>query len=432
MTSAYGARPAEAFEYEEWRDSGPRPSPLVALAVMLLLATSSFVSVEPALCDLLFPPVLALVLVSGHMASPLRLPGVFLASMIVFVLANYASLISAWAWNLGESWFFLGITLYMLAYFVFFAGFLGKFGRRGAEIMRDGYLLAAVVTATIGVLAAFQILPNSEAYFRDAALTRIKSTFKDPNVFGPFLVGAIFLGISALVHAERMKLRYLIVIALSLIGVTLSFSRGAWVHLAVSLVVYLALELIFVRAPIARRRLVRGLAFVSPLLVAGIFVLLVTTDLGSYLVGRLSFQSYDAERFGNQQFALELADRNLFGIGPGQYMVPRFSLDIHNLYLRVLLENGVVGLLALLTLLGASVFYGLAGVLRRGPQVGMYTASVAVIMGILVESLVIDTLHWRHFFFFLSIPVGLTIYEQANSAESIDEAGALPPQGVAP
>lgn len=424
--------PAEALEYDERWHGDPAPGPLVALAVTLLLATSSFVSTEPALCDVLFPPVLALVAISGHMASPLRLPTVFLVSIIVFVLANYASLASAWAWNIGDSWFYLAVTMYMLAYFVFFAGFLGKCGGRGMEIMRDGYLLAAAITATLGILAAFHLLPNSEAYFRDAAMTRIKSTFKDPNVFAPFLVGAIFLGMSALVHAHRMKLRYLIVIALSLIGVTLSFSRGAWVHLAVSLGAYLALELFFVRAPVASRRLVRGLTFATPLLVAGIVALLVTTDLGSYLLERLSFQSYDADRFGNQQFALELADSNLFGIGPGQYMFPRFSLDIHNLYLRVLLENGVIGLLALVTLLGASVFYGLAGVLRRGPLVGMYAAAVAVLMGIMVESVVIDTLHWRHFFFFLSIPVGLTMFERSQPAESAVETWALPYRGVAP
>ncbi|MDH3207236.1 MAG: hypothetical protein OEO79_11525 [Gemmatimonadota bacterium] len=424
MSSGYAAGLVEGLEYEE--RASVAPAPLVALAVTLLLATSSFVSVEPALCDILFGPVLVLVLITGHMVSPLRLPGVFLGSIIVFMLANYASMASAWAWDVGDSWFYLAVTLYMLAYFVFFAGFLGRFGQRGMEIMRDGYLLAALITATIGVLAAFHILPNSEAYFRDAALTRVKSTFKDPNVFAPFLVGAVFLGAAALVHAERMKIRYLLVVVLSLIGVTLSFSRGAWVHLAVSLVAYLAMELILVRRQVVSRRLLGGLAFVSPVLVAGVFALLVTTDLGSYLVQRLSFQSYDADRFANQFFALELADRNLLGIGPGQYMFPRFSLDIHNLYLRVLVENGVVGLLALLTLLGASLFYGLAGVLRRGPNVGTYTASVAVIMGIMVESLVIDTLHWRHFFFFLSIPVGLMMYERSRPAEAADGLSALP------
>ena len=410
-------RIATIAEDHDPRTAEARPAPLVALSVTVLLALSSVVMVEPAPSDLLFPPVLALALITGHMISPLRLPGVFIASMAIFALANYASVLSAWAWDLGYSWLYLGVTLYMLAYFVFFAGFVGKFGRHGVRIVRDGYLIAATITAGIGVLASLHILPNSEIFFRDAALIRIKSTFKDPNVFAPFLVGAIFLALTTMAHAQRVRLRYLVVVALSLAGVTLSFSRGAYVHLLVSLVAYLLMELVLVRDLVASRRLVRGLVFVSPLLVGGLVFLLATTDLGPYLLERLSYQSYDRDRFGNHLSSLEVSERNLFGIGPGQYNWPRFELDIHNLYLRVLVENGVVGFLALMTMLGASLFYGFAGVLRRGPYVGVYAACVAVVVGILVESLVIDTLHWRHFFFFLGLPVGLTLFERSLPPE---------------
>jgi len=415
----------DALEDERW-DGSIAPAPLFALAVTVLLALSSVVYNEPAPSDLLFPPILAIALVTGHMLSPLRMPGIFLGSMALFLLANYGSLISAWEWDVGYSWYYLAVTFYMLAYFVFFAGFVGRFGGRGIRILCDGYLLAAMLTASIGVLAAFHVLPNSEMFFRDGAMMRIKSTFKDPNVFAPFLVGAILLGLSVLVHARRVQVRYLIVVAFSLAGVMLAFSRGAWVHLVASLSVYLVLEVFVVRAPQVKRRLVGGLTIVSPLLIGGLVVLVLSTDLGSYLVDRLAYQAYDNERFGNQRFALELADRSLFGIGPGQYTFPRFPLDIHNLYLRVLVENGLIGLLALLAFLASSVFYGLAGVFRRGPYVGMYTASVAVIIGILVESMVIDTLHWRHFFFFLSIPVGLSMFERSLTAEPATETSSLP------
>lgn len=409
-----------------WKSDG-RPAPVVAWSVLLLVASSSIVLVEPAPCDFLFPPVFALTLVTGHMVSPLRLPNVFLGSVGLFALANYASMLPAWAWDLRYAWFYLGVTLYMLAYFVFFVSFLGKLGGRAALILRDGYLLAAAITATVGLLAAFRVLPNSEMFFRDASLLRIQSTFKDPNVFGPFLIGAILLGVSALAHDERVKVRYLAVVALSLAGVTLSFSRGAYVHLVVSLAAYLVLEFLLVRSPRATRRIANGLVFVSPVLIAGVALLLVATDFESYLMERLSFQSYDTNRFDNQLFSLELAERRLFGIGPGQYTSPRFTQDPHNVYLRVLVENGVVGLIALVVLVGASLFYGLAGVLRRGRVVWMHTASVAVVLGIAVESLVIDTLHWRHFFFFLALPVGLTVFERATEQqEDPAAASALP------
>jgi hypothetical protein len=51
-------------------------------------------------------------------------------------------------------------------------------------------------------------------------------------------------------------------------------------------------------------------------------------------------------------------------------------------------------------------------------------------MGTLVESCIIDTLHWRHLFLVLSIPVGLWLYESRQRAEVLQmdrppEADAL-------
>jgi O-antigen ligase len=386
------------------------PSLVVAIPTLLMLAVSSIVMFEPAPCDILFPAVLAVTLATGHMVSPLRLPKVFLVSILVFALANYASMVSAW--QLGAAVKYIGVTIYLLLLFVFLAGFIGKFGLSAVSIVRDGYLLAAALAAGIGLLASLHILPNSEIFFRDAAMLRIKSTFKDPNVFAPFLVGGVFLALPSLLHEERVRVRYLAVIALCLAGITLAFSRGAYIHFAVSLIVYAALELLIIQDRLATRRLLAGFVFVTPILVGGLLVLLASDpERSSYLQRRLSLQGYDQGRFSNQFAVLQLANQNAFGIGPGQYASPRFTLAVHNLYLRVLVENGVVGLLSFLVLVASSLFYGLAGVLRRSPYAGMYAACFAVVSGIMVESLVIDTLHWRHFFVFLGIPVGLSLYE---------------------
>ena len=115
------------------------PSRLVTMAILIQLGASSVVMVEPALCDILFPPVFAL-------------------------------------------------TIYLLLYVVFLAGFLGKFGEPGMRVVRDGYQIAAVIAAGIGILASLHVLPNSQIFFRDASMVRVQSTFKDPNVFAPFLV----------------------------------------------------------------------------------------------------------------------------------------------------------------------------------------------------------------------------------------------------
>ena len=75
---------------------------------------------------------------------------------------------------------------------------------------------------------------------------------------------------------------------------------------------------------------------------------LAVTDLGEYFWSRLSFQGYDADRFGAQRLAIDVSGTKLLGIGPGQWTWPRYHTDTHNLYLRILVENGVFGFLGCL------------------------------------------------------------------------------------
>lgn len=48
---------------------------------------------------------------------------------------------------------------------------------------------------------------------------------------------------------------------------------------------------------------------------------------------------------------------------------------------------------------------------------GIYLACLSVVVGALVESAIIDTLHWRHLFLMLAIPDGMSIYEGDNVYE---------------
>ena len=407
-------------------DRAPRqPHRLIGLLILVLVGSSSVVMIEPALCDYLFPPVAAVTLVTGHLLSPLRLPVLFTISIPVFLLANLASVPGARHWDIGDAVHYMAITLYLLGYAGFFALFLGKFGPVGMRIVRDGYQLGALIAGGVGVLASLHLLPNSEIFFRDASLLRVKSTFEDPNVFAPFLIGAIFLSLPPLIHQERWRIRHLVVIALSLAGVALAFSRGAYVHLVVSLLVYIALEALVIRDVRATRRLALGMTILAPLLMVGVGFLLVNTGLFSYLTDRLSLQRYDRVRFRTQLVSLLLAQENLLGVGPGQFRPPRFEQSPHNNYLKVLVENGLVGLLSWMTLLCTSVFCGLVGVLRRDGLAPIQAAIVAVLAGIMVESVVIDTLHWRHFFLFLGLPVGLTVYAQSREPDPVGDATYL-------
>mgnify|MGYP006879619152 CR=1 FL=1 len=147
----------------------------------------------------------------------------------------------------------------------------------------------------------------------------------------------------------------------------------------------------------------------------GLAVLLTQAGLDSFLSERLSFQSYDNDRFNNQFNALMVAVDNPLGIGPGQWEFPRYAFATHNLYIRVLVETGCIGLLGLLGFVGGCILTSLRGIQRNSRFVGVHVASFAVLVGTFFESIVIDTLHWRHLFVAMALPVGLDAYERRSN-----------------
>lgn len=125
---------------------------------------------------------------------------------------------------------------------------------------------------------------------------------------------------------------------------------------------------------------------------------------------RMQMQDYDADRFATQMLALHTIAEAPFGIGPGQ-SEPVFKYGTHNLYLQVAVENGILSIFCFLLFIATTFWMGLRGAWRRGPYQSVYASCIAILTGILANSLVIDSLHWRHFFLFLAIPVGLWQHE---------------------
>jgi O-antigen ligase len=140
---------------------------------------------------------------------------------------------------------------------------------------------------------------------------------------------------------------------------------------------------------------------------------LTRSNLDDYFQSRLSLQSYDSERFATQSLALDVSADQPLGIGPGQWTDERYGHATHSLYLRVLAENGWLALVGFGVFVAACMAIAFRGAVRPGGSRGLYAASFGVLFGIVVESAVIDTLHWRHFMFCLALPAGLAAYERA-------------------
>ena len=57
-------------------------------------------------------------------------------------------------------------------------------------IVRRAYIIAALIATAAGYIGFFHLLPGSDIFL---ANDRVSATFKDPNVYGPFLIFPLLL-----------------------------------------------------------------------------------------------------------------------------------------------------------------------------------------------------------------------------------------------
>jgi O-antigen ligase len=357
----------------------------VALGFLLL----GVVRIEPAPTDGVFAIVMAVALVTGRFDIR-RVPLTAFALVGSLIALNVVSAIEALEPDVVARFF--AITLYLAVFSIWFTGYLNS--ERRARLVVLAYVVGAVVVSVPSTLALFLPIPGGELLLYPDGL-RAQGLFKDPNVYGPFLVPPALFVLEELMHPRLMRFRTstkaLIFLALVL-GVLFSYSRAAWANLVIAVAVMLVV-MAFRRG--GGRRAAVILALVTVAAVSVVAVIAVTGSLG-FLQERASLQTYDVHRFGAQRTGVELAERYPFGIGPGQFDVIS-SVSTHSMYVRVLAEQGVLGLFTILGLvLFTLVLASRNAVLGRDTYGIGSAALLGIWVGIVFNSFVVDTLHWRH------------------------------------
>ena len=360
--------------------------------VVVLMALGALVFIETAPFDLLIVLLAPVALLLRRMAIP-RASSVALVCVAVFLISNVISLIPAP--DLSAALRFLAITIYLLVAWAFVLGIVGKQGERGVRVVMLGWTIGAVLSTAVSIGGYFNLLPIHEEV---APAGRMEGFFKDANVFGAFLIPPAIWSASRLVSLERGRRS---VWALALVvcsaGVLLSYSRGAWISLGISMLTFFGLRLIGRGTRRARLMTLLAVPVAAVLLAVALDRLTDFRVVQDMLEVRIGPQAYDDERFANQRRALELAVRSPFGIGPGQTELV-FRRAAHNAYVRGFVENGYLGGLSLTVLLLASLLRAIWLALElREPRLQVAMAMVAAaLMGLCVESMVIDSVHWRH------------------------------------
>jgi len=285
---------------------------------------------------------------------------------------------------------YFGITLYLGIFALWLAAYVCSVRR--ARLVLVAYLGGAALSAAVACLALIAPFPGGDLFVSGP---RAQGLFKDPNVFGPFLVPAVLILMEETVAPRLLRLRLLpklVLLSVMAVGVVFSFSRAAWLNLAVGTIVLLVV--LALRRGGARRAMT--LLVVTLVAGAALFGVVAATSSLDFLTERAALQDYDTQRFDTQASGVEIAVKHPLGIGPGQF--ERISeLSAHSTYVRALSEEGVLGLLVLLALLLLTLMFASRNAILGRDTYGIGSAGLlAAWCGLLANSSFVDTLHWRH------------------------------------
>ncbi len=377
--------------------------------VWMLFASGWLVFIEPAPFEIAFAVVFVVFLLTGMTLSMLYLPLIVL--LIGYNIGGGLSLIGV-AEDTRSIWFVV-ISAYMAVMALVIACIFSEDTKRRLELMKSGYTLAAVIASIAGIIGYFDIAGSADLL---TLYGRAKGTFKDPNVYGTFVVlPFVYLVQGFFLGTHRRPLLAGSALLIIAFGLFLSFSRGAWA-VAVAAAMLCAL-LTFITSGSNKQRIrMVAIAIAGVALFAAILtVALQFESIRSTFEVRASLdQSYDqgeTGRFGNQRRSIPLLLELPNGFGPLQFR-EYFPEDPHNTFLNAFASYGWLGGISYLGLIASTLIVGWSLVFRKTPWQQESIAIWSSLFFLILQGLQIDTDHWRHFYVLLGLTWGLMLASQ--------------------
>jgi hypothetical protein len=375
---------------------------LVVLYITVLASSVAFI--EPSPHDALMGVLVVACFIAGVRLE--RQVALLFLVLLVFNVAGLMSLLNVPGQE--QTLQFAGTSLYLAVAALMYASLFAHNTMPRLVTLRAAYVLTATVISAAGIAGYFSLFPHAHDLF--ATNDRALGAFKDPNVFGPFLIWPALVVIERML-ARRIRLFDVLTTGILLLGLLLSFSRGAWFHFAVSCMVMMLLAMITAPTDHARLRIFGMSAIAIATLAAFVVIALSFDSIAAMFTERAQLiQSYDVGsggRFTLQEQALTALLQFPNGMGPFAFSNAHDGTQQHNVYLQAFLVYGWVGGIAYLTLLAATFWTAMRSLFVRTPWQPYLICTFAAFVGEVVEGFVIDTDHWRHFFLLLGMIWGL-------------------------
>ena len=280
------------------------------------------------------------------------------------------------------------------------------------------YLLVSLIVSAYGIRQEFiGVEPLATWTDPDSPLandTRVYSYLGNPNLLASYLIPAVAFSLAALIIWQTLSQKILagFALCLNIACVYLTDSRGGWIALVATAVVFLLCFKFWwaeYLSPFWRKWLIpiAIILFIAFLAVAVVFVEPLRLRVLSLFAGR--GDSSNNFRINVWIAVLQmLKDYPLIGIGPGNevfnqiyplYMQTNFTaLSTYCVFLEIALETGIIGIVSFMAMIVATVIRGVKLIKHFKIQTniqGMWIiASLASITGLATQGLV-DTVWYR-------------------------------------
>ena len=406
------AAPARAASSPGWH-SPPSPSPSLV---------SGIVFTEPAPVDALSIGLIVLLPTIGLVAFNRAL----LAYGSLWLVAGACAVLAAtFSLDPKATLIHVAVTLYLYAASVVIAAFVAKSPRFHTELIFKAWTVAAIVACSAAIIGYFGLLPGAFDLF--TLYGRAAGTFKDPNVFGPFCVVPLVYMLSiALQSRLRGMIIPLAIAAFLMLGVFLSFSRGAWLNLVVALAVYGYLALATSRKSIVRLKIVGLLAAGCIIAVGVVLVALSSDNVAELLAQRATSRS--VVRHGRRRPLWRPAEGHRARRRATRWASARRSSAPATTPRKcttststVLLSAGWLGGGIYLVLVVLTLVLGFRYLLQASAADTrlLFLVAYATFAATALEGVIIDSDHWRHFYVLMAIVWGFVTASSANEPAAV-------------
>ncbi len=385
--------------------AGPRIAiETLRLSLLWLMGIAgAFVFIEPSPYEIVGVIAIFLFALTGLTLRPSLVP---LALLLIFMNIGYAIAVLPVS-DQQKPVIWVLVSIFLAGTTVFYAAMLGANTQARVDALMRGYVAGAIIASLVAIAAYFRLFGGKSEMF--LLYFRARGTFNDPNVLGAFLVLPGML-IFHRILAGRLVIRSSLMLLVMLAALLLTFSRGAWGQFAFAALLMMVLTFVTTRSTNERIRIV--LVAVAGFMVIAAFVaaLLSIDQVADLFKERASLeQSYDTGhygRFGRYLLGADLALQHPLGVGPLQFS-RYFPEDPHNSYLNAFMSGGWLAGVAYPTLILISAVMGLRFVFVPTPWQATYHAVYVTFLGTALESVIIDSDHWRHYFLLIGVLWGL-------------------------